>query len=178
MLLLFFFFLSNTSPILICSAEEYSSVLEFDELILVMDERIFTKSDTEFDTKITASLPIQNTILQNIRVENTVEGLIHLEVIKRFAGDIPLYVPKEQELQERFTQFREQWSNEEYEAFLDKKNINNQQIRNAIYLHVLAEKYLEKNLGISATENSNEAIDKYNTWMLKSKEMFSIRYIY
>ena len=159
-------------------AEPTPSIYDFDEIVVVFEESIITRSDLQKDKILIEKLPIASALLQNVRSENPLEGLIHIELIKHTASDTMLYQAKEVDVQQRHTQFIHQWSSpKDYQEFLEKNHLTEQYIQNLIQNHILAEQYIYRNLGIKLESLLIDDVQSYHDWVLKSKEAYSIRYI-
>ena len=130
-------------------AEPTTSIYDFDEIVVVFEESIITRSDLQKDTILIEKLPTASSLLQSIRSENPLEGLIHIELIKHTASGTMLYQAKEIDIQQRHSEFRNQWlTPKDYQEFLDKNHFTEQYIQTVIQNHILAEQYISRNLGI------------------------------
>ena len=159
-------------------AEPIASIYDFDEIVVVFEESIITQSDLLKDTILIEKLPTASALLQGIRSQNPLEGLIHMELIKHTASDTMLYQAKDIDIQQRHSKFREQWlTPKEYQEFLKKNQFTEQYIQTVIQNHILAEQYISRNLGIKLNSLSVQDLQSYHDWVFKSKEAYSIRYI-
>ena len=159
-------------------ATPHQSIYGFDEIVVVIEENIITKSDVTKDIALTTALPIHSTILQRTREKNALEGLILLELIAQMAGDTSLYKAKDADIIERLELFTSQWSSpEEYQIFLDSIHINEDQVKRVIERHLVAEQYVYRNLGMTNNTNSIKEEEDFQNWVLLNKEKVSIRYL-
>lgn len=160
------------------SATPHQSMYGFDEIVVVIEENIVTKSDITKEVALTSVLPIHSDILQHIRVKNPLEGLILLELIAQLAGDTSLYKAKDADIIERLELFKSQWSSpSEYQAFLNSIHMNEEQLKRIIERHLVAEQYVYRNLGITHDSQSVKVEEDFQNWVLLNKERFSIRYL-
>tara|TARA_B100001093_G_C26549267_1_gene893762 strand:+ start:149 stop:679 length:531 start_codon:yes stop_codon:yes gene_type:complete len=159
-------------------ATPHQSIYGFDEIVVVIEENIITKSDVTKEIALTAALPIHSTILQRIREKNALEGLILLELIAQMAGDTSLYKAKDADIIERLELFKSQWSSPvEYQFFLNSIHINEEQVKRIIERHLVAEQYVYRNLGVKNNTNSIKEEEDFQNWVLLNKEKISIRYL-
>jgi hypothetical protein len=131
----------------LCSAEP-ESVYSLDRIMVVIDEKVITKSDVQFEEVLREKLPSDSKIIQYYREQDPVEALIQLHLLKSFAGEIALYKPDLNELQKRFEIFLMQWTVNEYKEFLSRYGADEQQIKNILRNMMVAENYVERNLGL------------------------------
>jgi len=158
-------------------AEPATSIFGFDEIVVVFEEIIITKSDMTIDQALEQRLPIQSSVLQAVRENSTLEGLIQLEAIKDLAGDSSLYQAKSEDVQQRYHQFRSQWTSEaEFQSFLQTNGITTERIQTKIQKQIVAEQYVSRNLGIPNQASTLDE-DKYYSWLLQTKEQYAIRYV-
>ena len=168
-----FFFWCN-----LATANPHPSIYGFDEIVVVIEENIITKSDIAKEVALTTTLPMQSTILQRVREKNPLEGLILLELTAQMAGDTSLYKPKEVEINDRLDLFKAQWSSlTEYQEFLHSIYTNEEQIKRVIERHLVAEQYVSRNLGITNDSQSLKMEEDFQNWVLLNKEKISIRYL-
>ena len=159
-------------------ANPHPSIYGFDEIVVVIEENIITKSDIAKEVALTPMLPIQSTILQRVREKNPLEGLILLELITQMAGDTSLYKAKEADVIERLDLFKAQWlSIAEYQEFLGSIYTNEEQLKRIIERHLVAEQYVSRNLGITNETQSLKVEEDFQNWVLLNKEKISIRYL-
>ena len=170
---IWFFFWSHWAQ-----ANPHQSIYGFDEIVVVIEENIITKSDITKEIALTTVLPIHSTILQRVREKNALEGLILLELIAQMAGDTSLYKPKEADVVERLDLFKAQWlTPTEYRAFLNSIYSNEEQIKRIIERHLVAEQYVYRNLGVTNDTQSLKVEEDFQNWVLLNKEKISIRYL-
>ena len=100
----------------LATANPDQSIYGFDEIVVVIEENIITKSDITKDIALTTVLPMHSTLLQRVREKNALEGLILLELIAQMAGDTSLYKPKEVD-PDRLNAFKQWPSPKEYQEF-------------------------------------------------------------
>ncbi len=170
------YFLLLTSPIWTASAQP-DSVMGFDEIIVVFEERIITKSDLMRDKALIDKLPLQSALLQQIRRENTLEWLVQLELIYHLTNETTLYQPSQTTVEERYTNFVQQWSLTEYRQFSEANGLTDAIIRTIIEKHIIAEEYVVRNIGIERKANSVSSEQIYRDWIMQNKESYAIRYV-
>ena len=159
-------------------ATPHQSIYGFDEIVVVIEETIITKSDVTKEVALTKTLPIHSAILQRVREKNALEGLILLELISQMAGDTSLYKAKDADIVERLTMFKAQWvSSAEYQNFLQSIHTNEEQLKRIIERHLVAELYIYRNLGINNEPQSLNVEEDFQNWVLLNKEKISIRYL-
>ena len=159
-------------------ANPHPSIYGFDEIVVVIEENLITKSDITKETALIKTLPMQSDIVQGVREKNPLEGLILLELIVQMAGDTSLYKAKEEDIFSRLEIFKAQWeSPNEYKSFLDSTHINEEYLKRIIERHIVVEQYVYRNLGIVNQTNSLETKEKFQDWVLLNKEKISIRYL-
>ena len=160
------------------SANPQPSIYGFDEIVVVIEENLITKSDIIKEKALIKTLPMQSDILQGVREKNPLEGLILLELISQMAGDTTLYKAKEEDISSRLETFKAQWeSPDSYKSFLDATHINEENLKQIIEQHLVAEQYVYRNLGIVNQTQSLDAEEKFQDWVLLNKEKVSIRYL-
>ncbi len=176
MQLLTVYFLFLISPTLTSTAQP-ASVMGFDEIIVVFEESIITKSDLNRDRALMDKLPIQSALLQQIRRENTLEWLVQLELIHHLASETTLYQPSQVAIENRHAKFVKQWSIEEYTLFLEANGLTDVVIRTMIEKHIIAEQYVFRNIGLDPNISSLNSEQTYRDWVMQNKEAYAIRYI-
>ena len=160
------------------TATPHQSIYGFDEIVVVVEETIITKSDVTKEVALTKVLPIHSAILQRVREKNALEGLILLELVSQMAGDTSLYKAKDADIIDRLTIFKAQWSSPtEYQTFLQSIHTNEEQLKRIIERHLVAEQYVYRNLGITNEPQSLSVEEDFQNWVLLNKEKLSIRYL-
>ena len=160
------------------AANPHPSIYGFDEIVVVIEENLITKSDIIKEKALIKTLPMNSVILQSVREKNPLEGLILFELISQMAGDTSLYKAKEEDISSRLDTFKAQWeSPDAYQKFLDSTHINEDYLEQIIEQHLVAEQYVYRNLGIVNQKQSLDAEEKFQDWVLLNKEKVSIRYL-
>lgn len=161
---------------------ENDSVLTFDRIVVVVGEKIITQNDIALEKALVQLIPSTSSFIQYNREKDAREGLVQLQLLKLYAGDISLYKPTEAEILSRFTTFRKSWNSiTEYNLFLATNGIDDNAIIGFIRLLCVAENYTKKNIGTIETniEDSDwsKEHEKYQRWISEAKNSVSIRYI-
>ncbi len=160
------------------SSAEPEPIYAADRIVVVIQERLITKSDVLLESELQHLLPSKSKTLQYYRKQDPVEGLIQLHLLKRFAGDIELYKPDKFELQQRYNLFRLQWiGQEEYNNFLLQYGLDENRILTFIKTLIIAENYIERNLGIPHTDTIEVTQEKYEQWLRDARNNTQIRFV-
>jgi len=160
------------------AANPHPSIYGFDEIVVVIEENLITKSDVTKEKALIKTLPMESGIVQGVREKNPLEGLILIELILQMAGDTSLYKAKEEDISSRLETFIAQWETpDSYNDFLTSNHINEDYLKQVIEQHIVAEQYVNRNLGIVNQTESLEAEEKFQNWVLLNKEKVSIRYL-
>lgn len=161
----------------ITTAAPAESVFGFDQIVVVIEEKLITKSDVQKDVALNKHLPMQSAILQSIRNARPLDSLVVLEVVLHMAGDTSLYKAEPEKIEERIKAFKEQWSTpKEYLEFLSSINTTEDQLHLIIEKHIVAEGYVYRNLGIKDTSLSPKDQQTFQQWIADNSTNLSIRY--
>jgi len=153
------------------------SVFDFDQIVVVIEEKLITKSDVQKDVALNKHLPMQSAILQSIRDARPLDSLVVLEVVLHMAGDTSLYKAEPEQIKERLDTFKEQWTTQkEYLEFLKSINSTEEQLRLIIEKHIVAEGYIYRNLGIQGMSLSPKDQQTFQQWIADNSTNLSIRY--
>lgn len=161
---------------------ENDSITTFDRIVVVVSEKIITQKDIALENALTHMIPSTSSFIQYNRELDAKEGLIQIQLLKLYAGDISLYKPTEAEILSRFTTFRKSWSSiTEYNLFLATNGIDDNSIISFIRVLCVAENYTKKNIGtieVSMEDpNWSKEHEKYQRWISEAKNSVSIRYV-
>ena len=161
----------------VCRAEP-ESVYSADRIVVVIQERVITKSDVLLELELQKLIPTTSQTLHYYRMQDPVEALIQLHLLKYFAGDIGLYKTDKTEVQRRYELFRMQWDEiQEYNNFLLLHGLNEQRILSFLRTLIVAENYIERNLGIAHTSPIEKTQEEYETWIRQARNSTQIRYV-
>lgn len=161
----------------VIEAAPAESIFDFDQIVVVIEEKLITKSDVEKDVALNEYLPMQSAILQSIRDSRPLDSLVVLEIVLHMAGDTSLYKADPQKIEQRFQSFKQQWTDsDKYVEYLRSINTSEEQLRLIIEKHIVAEGYVYRNLGIKQTSLSPKDQQAFQQWIADNSTTLSIRY--
>ena len=147
-----------------------------DRIVVVIEEYTITQSDISLEQELATLIPSSSKTLQYYRENNPKEALIQRNILRIFAGDINLYSANPIEIQKRYEQFLAHWKHiQEYNEFILRHGLDEDRLLGLIKSQIIAENYLEKNIGISSGQEISTSQIKFEAWLEQSKRTLSLR---
>lgn len=153
-----------------------SSNEPFDRIVVIVNEKIITQSDIEIEQILSRKIPSISKILQQQRIQNPQDGATQIYILNNFAGDINFYQPSSEQIAQRYQEFKNNWSViEEYNQFFQKYGWKNTTVFTYIRKLLIAENYIQKNIGIPFDDFNESAINSYAQWLSNANNRINIR---
>ena len=147
-----------------------------DRIVVVIEEYTITQSDITLEQELATIIPSTSKTLQYYRENNPKEALVQRNILRLFAGDINLYSANPIEIQKRYELFLSHWKQiRKYDEFILRHGVDEDRLLGLIKSQIIAENYLEKNIGIAPQQEITTSKTKFEQWLEQSKLSLSIR---
>ena len=115
-----------------------------DRVMWVVGDELVLASDLELDAVLTVLDPTPFWTLPRQRPE---ERSVEAAMLRRLAGDLPLYTPREEEVRARVERVRDQFRDRAaWEDFLGGWGLDERALATALRRRIVVERYLARNL--------------------------------
>lgn len=147
-----------------------------DRIVIVIEEYTITESDINLEKQLATIIPSYSQTLQYYRLNTPKEALIQKNILRIFAGDINIYAANPIEIQKRYELFLSHWTQiQEYNEFILRHGLDEDRLLGLIKSQIIAENYLQKNIGIPPQQHISESRSKFELWLKQSQTTLSIR---
>ena len=138
-----------------------------DRIVAVVDRSIISLSDVRLGAELSSLSPSPFPPFQ-ARREDSLQFLIEVRVLRRLAGDVPLYMPTDDEIQSRLLLIKDSWDSRlDYNKFLEKHGLDEAKLRAALKTLMVAERYAVRSVGVVPGEDSKQLKQRYELWINK-----------
>ena len=149
-----------------------------DRIVLVIQEKTITESEIALERDLATLIPSSSTLLQYYRPISPQRALIQVTLLRLQAGELNPYQARPAEIEKRFDVFRAQWSEiAQYYAFLNQHGLTDERLLSYIKTLIIAENYIEKNLGLANSMDLEEARTRFEQWEESTIQNTRVRFV-
>lgn len=151
-----------------------------DRVVAVVGERIITASDVALEEVLATHDPSPVAAIQ-ARRDDPLNALIELAVARGLAGDVAVYQPSTADVRERLAALRGQYPDpRDWHTMLATTGHTEEQLAGALYSHIVAERYVGRNVTSSAAgpeDGAPEVVNAYTLWLAEQRHRVAVRIV-
>jgi hypothetical protein len=165
---------------LLASAAPSDQPAVVDRVVAVVGERIITASDVALEGVLSTHDPSPVAAIQSRRFD-PLNALIELAIARGLAGDVAVYQPSATDVRERLGALRGQYPDpRDWQTMLATTGHTEEQLAGALYSHIVAERYVGRNVtspAVGAENETSEAAKAYAMWVAEQRHRVAIRIV-